>query len=158
MIIHCSKDFVKRYKIRTSVPNVKNQPSRRIDSWSGHIFKMGSTPFVLFMHDASLWSLIIPAKGITNAEKLLPLFLSRVQEVWQRHGSAFDPQNQSILFLTRKDRSLIGSMNDAIQHIKLLGQSQEITLKQIEDYLQSTPFSAISYDSPERRLKAVLGG
>jgi hypothetical protein len=81
-----------------------------------------------------------------------------VQEVWQRHGSAFDSQNQSILFLTRKDRSLIGSMNDAIQHIKLLGQSQEITLKQIEDYLQSTPFSAISYDSPEQKLKAVLGG
>ena len=157
MIIHCSKDFVKRYKVRTSIVDAKIQHSRRIDSWSGHIFKMGSTPFVLFMHDASLWSLIIPAKGITKPEKLLPLFLSRVQEVWQRHGSAFDPQNQSILFLTRKDRSLIGSMNDAIQHIKLLGQYQELTLKQIEDYLQSTPFSAIDYDSPERRLKDILG-
>lgn len=59
MIIHCSKDFVKRYKIRTSVVEAKGQQSRRIDSWSSHIFKMGSTPFVLFMHDASLWSLII---------------------------------------------------------------------------------------------------
>lgn len=59
MIIHCSKDFVQRYKVRTSVPNAKNQQSRRIDSWSCHIIKMGSTPFVLFMRDAALWSLII---------------------------------------------------------------------------------------------------
>ena len=158
MIIHGSKDFVQRYKIRTSAPDAKNQNSRHIDSWSGHIFKMGSTPYVLFMHDASLWSLIIPAKGITTPEKLLPLFLSRVQGLWHQHGSAFDPQNQSILFLTRKDRSLIGSMNEAIQHTKLLAQSHDLTLKQIENYLQSTPFSAIDYDSPERRLKAILGG
>lgn len=157
MIIHASQDFVRRYKIRTSVVGADSRQSRRIDSWSSHVFKMGSTPLVLFMHDASLWSLIIPATGITRSERLLPVFLTRVQEVWSLHGSTFDAQNQSILFLTRTDRSLIGSMNDAIQHIKLLSRSYDLTLKQIEEYLQSTPFSAIGYDSPERRLKAVLG-
>lgn len=163
MIIHASKDFVQRYKIRTSAVATHNQHSRRIDSWSGHVFKMGTTPFVCFMHDASLWPLIIPAKGITKMEKLLPLFLSRVKEVWQSHGSAFDPQNQAILFHTRKDRSLIGSMNEALQHIKLMAdieraEGNPIEWTKMEAYIQRTPFSAIEYDSPERRLKAILEG
>jgi hypothetical protein len=115
------------------------------------------------MHDASLWSLIIRAKGVTKLEKLLPLFLSRVQEVWQMHGSALDPQNQSILFLPRRDRSLIGSMNDAVRHIKMLAdiahfEGRLVDWKELETYLQSTPFRAIEYDSPDRRLKTILGG
>jgi hypothetical protein len=30
--------------------------------------------------------------------------------------------------------------------------------KELETYLQSTPFRAIEYDSPDRRLKTILGG
>ncbi|WP_461785238.1 DUF6933 domain-containing protein [Prosthecobacter sp.] len=163
MIIHCSKDFTKRYKCRMSLAASTVSPPSRIDSWSAHIFKRGPAPVVIFMHDASLWALIIPATGITRLEQLLPLFLSRVQEVWRRHGASFDPRNQSILFLPRKARSLIGSMNDAIQNIKLMADigravDHPVHWVKLEDSIQNTPFSAIDYDSPERRLKAILGG
>lgn len=132
-----------------------------MDSWSAHVFKLGRTPVVLFMHDASLWHVIIPAKGITKLENLLRIFLARVREVWGHHGAGFDNENQSVIFLPRGNRSLIGSMNEAIFQIRAfvetgfdLDDSQNLT--EVEDLLQRTPYSALGYGFPDRKLQELL--
>lgn len=161
MIIHASKDFTKRYKCRLStVGSDKPQPGK-MNSWSAHFFRVGPTPLVLFMHDASLWPILIEAKGITKLEDLLPLFLERVMELFRAHGHAFDNQNQSVVFLGRSNRSLIGSMNDVIQLMKLRAEEirsdgGKVDWLGFEAWIADTPFSAIGYQSPLGRLREIL--
>lgn len=132
-----------------------------MDSWSAHVFKLGRSPIVLCMHDASLWHLIIPVKGITTLEKWMPIFLSRVKEVWSHHGATFDDLNQSVVFLPRVDRSLIGSMNDAIYQVRVFTQmgfdlEDPSNLVEVENKLQSTPYSALGPGFPDLKLKDLL--
>ena len=134
---------------------------KTLDSWSGHVFKLGRSPMVLFMHDASLWHILIPAKGITTLEKLLPLFLARVRQVWSDHGVEFDDKNLSLGFLPRSDRSLIGSMNDAIHQIRCYAEmglkiDDPTGLAEIEDRLHKTPYSSLGYGFPDRKLNELL--
>ena len=113
------------------------------------------------MHDASLWPILIDVKGVTKLEDLLPLFLKRVMDLFRAHEHVFDEKNQSLIFLPRSNRSLIGSMNDAIktlkfhvQHIKSGGKM--ISLMGLEAYVVKTPFSAIDYQSPLDRLRELM--
>lgn len=160
MIISVSKDFERRFKCRMSRVSVPVNQREIIDSWSAHVFRLGRTPHVLFMHDASLWHLIISAKRITSLDKLLPLFFTRIREVWNLHSVAFDDLNQSVLFMPRANRTLIGSMNESIRQIKSLTETasdqDSLSIQEIEDYMQQTPYSALEHIFPDRSLKKLL--
>lgn len=161
MIIYCSKYFARRYKCRLSTVAGESQQPGKMTSWSAHFFRIGSTPLVLFMHDASLWPILIDVKGVTKIEDLLPLFLKRVMDLFRAHEHVFDEKNQSLIFLPRSNRSLIGSMNDAIKTLKFHAQHiksgcKMISLMGLEAYVVKTPFSAIDYQSPLDRLRELM--
>ena len=161
MIIHSSKDFVKRYKCRLSTLAGNTPQPGKMTSWSAHFFRVGPTPLVLFMHDASLWPILIEVKGVTKLEVLLPLFLERVMDLFRAHEHVFDNQNQSVIFMSRSNRSLIGSMNDAIQLIRIhveeiRGEGGEVSWLGLDSCIMDTPFSAIGYQSPLDRLRDLL--
>jgi hypothetical protein len=161
MIIHCSKDFTKRYKCRLSAFEGGAAQSGKMTSWSAHFFRIHSTPLVLLMHDASLWPILIEVKGVTKLEDLLPLFLERVMDLFRAHEHVFDEKNQAIIFLPRSNRSLIGSMNDAIKTLEFHSQDirsrgEVVNWLGFEAYITKTPFSAIDYQSPLQRLRELL--
>ena len=114
LIIHASRDFAKRYKCEMSLPGEKVAQTGRPDSWSAHFIRIGRKPLALMMHDATLWTIIIPATGVTTLPKFLGIFLDRVAGIWASYGATFDPANQQVLFFPRSNRSAIGSMNDAV--------------------------------------------
>ncbi len=162
MVIHASQDFIRRFKCPVTKLGGSVQQGRKIDAWSGHVFRERTSPYVIFMHDASLWTLIIPAKGVTKLQVLLPLFLGRVEQVWKQHGTEFDSLNQSIIFLHRTDRPLIGSMTDAVKHCKLLSEMdrEEGKVPDMVPYeadLQRTPYSIFDYKAPYQMLKSIFG-
>jgi hypothetical protein len=163
MIIFVSNDFAKRYQCPITQVAAPVQQARRADSWSVHVFKDRSTSYVLFMHDATLWPVIFPVKAAPKLARLLPLFLERVQKVWREHGAEFDSQNQSILFLKRTDRVLIGSMTEAVKHVQWIAELDRYENKPAdwdayEVTLQELIYGAFKYESPQRMLKALLGG
>ena len=162
-IIHASQAFTKRYRPELSLPGEKVPQLGRLDAWSAHLVRIGRKPVVLFMNDASLWSIIIPATGLTTLEKLLPVLLQRISEVWSAHGAAFDVANQGIVFLSRSNRSLIGSMNDAVSQIRFVDETcrmenREMDWVEMETYLNRMPYGAMKYDRPCDRLAALLAG
>ena len=113
------------------------------------------------MHDASLWPILFEVKGVTKLEDLLPLFLERVMDLFRAHEHVFDAKNQSLIFLPRSNRSLIGSMNDAINTLKFHAQDFQSMGKTniwlgLEAFIVKTPFSAIDYQSPLDRLRELL--
>lgn len=162
MILHLSNQLAKRLKCRFSFEGMPVLQAGRLDAWSGHCFRVGRTEHVMMMNDASLYTILLPAKGLTSIDFFLKAFLPRVSEVWQRHGSDFDPNNQEVVVLKRANRSLIGSMNDAIKAVQFYDAYDRedhpgYRPMDIGKRLNMVPYKAIGYNSPERLLPSLLG-
>lgn len=161
IIIHASRDFAKRYRCQLSLPGEKVEQAGRLDAWSAHYVRIGRKPVAMMMNDASLWSIIIPATGVTTMAQFLPIFLERVAEAWATHDAEFDPSNQNVVFFSRSNRSLIGSMNDAVSQMHFSErmareEGRPMDWNEMEDYLNQMPYGAMKYDRPKERLARLL--
>jgi hypothetical protein len=161
MIIHASKDFSKRFKCEVSGEGHTVLQTGRLDAWSGHVFRIGRISFVLLMNDATLYAIIIPAKGLTTLPALLKVLLAHISDLWARHGATFDPENQTVIVLPRTNRSLIGSMNEAVKCLRFFHDVPEFAgppfdLSRIEARLNDTFYKAINQERPGRLLPKLL--
>jgi hypothetical protein len=161
VIIHASKDFEKHFKCEVSMKgHVVLQPGR-LDAWSGHFFKIGRRSYVMFMNDAALYAIIIPAKGLQSLSSLLKAFIPLVASLWESHGASFDRENQSVIVLPRTNRALIGSMTDAIRifrhiHEDNLNSGTETDIQKVETCLNGIPYKALKYEQPSKLLGRLL--
>ena len=162
MIIHASKAFEKRFKCEVSGEGHVVLQTGRLDAWSGHFFRIGRISYILLMNDATLYALIIPAKGLTTFPALLKVLLPLVSDLWKKHGGSFDPVNQSVIVLPRTNRSLIGSMNDAMNALRFHCKVAEFAdtpfdLSHVERRMNENPYRSLNYDHPNRLLPKMLG-
>ena len=153
LVVHASRAFVKRYRCEMSLVDRPVIQGGLIHSWSGHFIRIGHTPLVLLMNDATLWSIIIPVKGVTTFSAFLPIFLERVEEIWNAYGSSFDPGNQVVGIFRRTNRSLIGSMNEAVRLLRFdveeaRAEGVEPDWGGFESSLNQTPFMAMNPSFP----------
>ena len=163
MILHLSKQLSDRLKCPISMKGVPIIQAGRLDAWSGHCFRIGRIEHVILMNDASLYTILIPAKGLTSLEAFLKAFLPRVADAWQQFGAEFDSQNQEFVVLKRANRSLIGSMNDAIQaakfhHYYAQQKHEGYGDMDIETRLNMVLYKALAYETPSRLLQKLLTG
>jgi hypothetical protein len=162
MILHLSKQLADRLKCSVSLQGMPVVQAGRLDAWSGHCFRIGRVEHVMMMNDASLFTILMPARGLTSIDSFLKAFLPRVAEVWHRFDSEFDAQNQQVIVLKRTNRSLIGSMNDAIQSAKFhyeynRNKTYSFGPTDIEKRLNMVPYKALKYTAPFELLPKLLG-
>jgi hypothetical protein len=160
MILHLSNALIKRLKCPVSFEGSPVIQAGRLDAWSGHTFRLGRIEHIILMNDASLYTVVFPARGITSLTTLLNAFLPRVASIWRHNGGKFDLLNQEIIVLKRVNRSLIATMNEAIRiaqgfHEFAIGEQYNVTLEQ---HLNEVPYGSLNYDSPDRLLPKLLAG
>jgi hypothetical protein len=114
------------------------------------------------MNDATLYTLIFPVTGVKGFPELWMIMLGRIAEVWMKHGAEFDPNNQTVIVLPRTNRSLIGSMNDAVALVRFydgLAQAErvDLDLANMERRSNMTPYKALGFEHPDRLLARMLG-
>jgi hypothetical protein len=161
MILHLSKQLADRLKCRFSMEGLPVMQAGRLDAWSGHCFRIGRIEHVLMMNDACLFCILMPAKGLTSVESLLKAFLPKVAQAWQEHGGTFDALNQEVIILKRGNKSLIGSMNEAIKRIQLHAEYDReehpnYTPIDLEKRLNMIPHKVIGFQAPHRLLARLL--
>lgn len=161
MIIHASKEFAKRFKCKVSGTGHTVLQTGRPDAWSAHCFNIDRRSAVLFMNDATLYSVIFAPTGLKDFESVLAVFLAKVAAKWSLEGADFDAMNQSVIVLPRSNKSLMGSMNDAIRCLTIRYQhvfdhDQDPDWSDYEPGLNATPYKAIQYKSPEALLREML--
>ena len=115
------------------------------------------------MHDATLWTVIIPATGITTRPKFLGIFLDRVAGIWEAHDATFDPANQQVLFFPRGNRSLIGSMNEVVFQMRDADEDarhggEPFSWEEIEAHFNDMPYGAMKYARPKDMMAVLLKG
>ena len=155
MILHASAAFVKRFKCAVSAADPWHGQGRRIDEWSCHYVRLGTMPVVVAMHDATLFTLVIPVTGVKTFGDFWRLFLLRVAGTWAAYGAEFDPANQTVVVLPRTDRTRIGSMNDAIQRFRW-HRAHGDEPDGLEASANRMPYKAIDYSCPVDLLERML--
>ena len=161
MILRASAAFTKRFKCQLSHEGERLPQARRLDAWSCHFVRTGRKPLVVAMNDATLYTLIFPVTGVKGFPELWMRMLGRIAEVWMKHGAEFDPNNQTVIVLPRTDRSLIGSMNDAVGLIRFYDDRaragrEELDLADMERRSNMTPYKALGFEHPESLLARML--
>jgi hypothetical protein len=161
MILHLSKQLADRLKCSVNLQGMPVVQAGRLDAWSGHCFRIGRVEHVMMMNDASLYTILMPARGLTSIDSFLKVFIPRVAQVWHRFDAEFDAENQEVIVLKRTNRSLIGSMNDAIQSTKFHFEyfhevPHDFGPIDIEKRLNMVPYKAREYAAPFKLLPKLL--
>ena len=161
MILHLSKQLAYRLKCQFSTEGMAVIQAGRLDSWSGHCFRIGRVEDVIMMNAACLFSILMPAKGLTSIESFLDAFLPRVAKAWQEHGGNFDCLNQEVIILKRSNKSLIGSMTEAVKMIKFYAEfdreeNPHKTPLDREERLNNIPYKATGFENSHRLLTRLL--
>ena len=66
------------------------------------------------MNDASLHTLLIPVTGVTRYPAFAKLLLPAIEHTWRGIGERFDATEHPLMVVRRTNRSLMGSMNEAL--------------------------------------------
>jgi hypothetical protein len=160
MFIFTSRAFSTKFKCGKPTKGLSVLQGVRKDGWSAHLFKIGRAHASILMNDATLFSIIIPTKGIKDLDDLLQHFSARLEEFHLSLDLPFSAPDP-ILFLPRSNRSRIGSMNDAIQYMKHVHALRpegcsEVDWTDLEARINRIPFKAVDYQRPRDLMESML--
>ncbi len=164
MIFSCTKkvlDKIKKYKL---VETEKVEVS--LYNWYIDAIILERKTYFLFTNSLTLFSFFVYAgtkKEIQNIEqifstKLTNQILYEIGDSKQYLDVAF-PQNQLFRFTKTNSRSVLGSMNDIKEQIKIqLWHKGELklTYNLINSLITRSPMGALNYTTPRKKMKEVL--
>jgi hypothetical protein len=117
-----------------------------LTDWSAQLFVSDLSNNILFSNTKSLFSTVLSAKGITNADKFIERALSGIRELmgYYEHEAIFERMTStSVRFAKALNRSITGSMNDLIKHATYWLAVDELPLDEISIRLNKIPRSAL---------------
>ena len=160
VLLHVSAAFEKKFRCPVSFADERPEQTGGMDAWSCHFFRIGRREVVMAMHDASLFTLILPTAGMKGFDGFLMRLIERIAEEWTRYDLPFDPDNQTVMVVRRSDKSRIGSMNDAINlirfyHERARDNGTDLNLSDMERRSNETPYKTLGYNNPMEKLRSL---
>ena len=149
MILHLSQALAKRLKCSLSYQESKIAQPGRPDAWSADLFRVPRAgAHALVMHDASLWPIIIPLQECPTYHTFLKALLIHIELSYAFVGREFDGADVTVVATKRCNRSIIGSMNNAIYLVTsrvegAMTAGEEINWSDIQSDLSQTPFMSL---------------
>jgi predicted YcjX-like family ATPase len=116
MILRLSAKLAKKLR-ETPTQSLPLDPNPFAD-WSAHLFTAGRTQHILITNTASLYSVVMHGKGITDATVFLRQALNCIRETLQEEGQEFlferliAPYIDRVLISKALNRQVTGSMNE----------------------------------------------
>lgn len=160
MIFRFTKRLADKLKIKS--PQDCEYAVSPFEEWYGHLFTANRIQYILFTNAYSLYSSIIPAKGILTIRDFMDLTFSSLNEGLMNDGleMAMDkyitPKTEIINVCKTNNRGILGSMNDMIHHSKFFLIEYNLSLTEISKRLNETPFSYIKYKRPLSIIKQLM--
>lgn len=130
--------------------------------WSADLFTADRTQYVLITNTASLYSLVVYGKGVTNETRLFADTLAAMRDVMRTDGflTVFEDAIAPLLYpaalAKRGNRSVIGSMNDFIFQARLQLAREEVSPYDMSSFLNSTLMSYIDYRPPREEFLSMV--
>jgi hypothetical protein len=130
--------------------------------WHAHLFTVQRTHYILVTNTASLYSLVMPGRGITTGRQFAQALSDGLQDFLTGQGhhpnavmTLLSP-DMGATFAKITDRRVLGSMNDLIFQSKIrMGEGQQTPFT-ASYYLNETPMSYLQYRSPKAVFQELL--
>ncbi len=123
--------------------------------WNANLFTVQRTQYIILTNTASLYSMVMHGRGITNDRQFIREVLSVMKEFMTIDGNKaifekfIEPEVKNIFFSKIVDRRVSGSMNDLIFQAKMhLIEGHKSTLD-VSFFLNESPMSYLCYSRPK---------
>jgi hypothetical protein len=160
MIFRITKKLATKIKM-TSLPSLPVDPNYYAD-WTAHLFTVDRTQYILITNTASLYSMVMYGRGITNDSQFLheaTIYIRKflkadINEVMFYKFVA--PEMVRVSFAKTLNRSVTGSMNDLIFQAKVYMTDTDISPFDVSFKLNEVPMSYLGYEHPRRVFLGMM--
>ena len=131
--------------------------------WSARLFTVNRLQYMMLTNTASLYSVLMPGRGITEETPFLDRALESMRNYMQSDGLSLIfanfivPATQNISFHKPLSRSITGSMNELEAEAKLYLKNDDYSPFDTTELLNDMPLSANKYCMAREAFKR-LGG
>jgi hypothetical protein len=135
--------------------------------WSAGSFLVGRSQYILLSNTMSLYSTVLPGKGVTDEKTFVERALSSLREFMDADGQEgiyerlIVPVRGSVRFAKALNRSVTGSMNDMAKHAAFWLAAGDVSPIEIGSRLKGIPMSALKHEGsthgfPRDAFKAMV--
>lgn len=162
LTLRCTAKMLKKFSSKGDPKPLAS--SNALGDWFGNLFKIGRKEYFLFTNSRSLISIV------TSAHSQIPLseFVPHLYELLVGYGvteKRVDTELKTmspITLVKTNDRSVLGSMNDFIRHLRFKGEEVgsefDPTSPDIHHALWELPMGALDYNCPVDVALNILEG
>ena len=162
MVFRVSAKLGKKIRLgyEQSLPSAANP----LLDWSADLFTADRTKYIIVSNTASLYSVVMCGRGVTDESRFLQDSISQMREMLEADGFAtafrqvIGPSSGRIALAKRQNRSVIGSMNDLIFQARLRLVHDEISPYETSLFLNRTLMSYIDYRRPREAFQRMVDG
>jgi hypothetical protein len=152
MIFRITHKLAKKIKV---VPDPALPPHKNpLLDWTANLFMVSRWQCIILTNSINLYSVVMPGRGIPNKDAFIKYAPKAMRIVMASEGlvSIFDKKISrgidKISFCKTSDRSILGSMNDLVFHIKYGFLYRGLPLEQANQQINNMPMSMIGYKYP----------
>jgi hypothetical protein len=116
------------------------------------LFLVGRSQYILVTNTKSLYSTVLPGKGVTDGKTFVERALSGLRAFMDADGQEgvyerfVAPVTGSVQFAKALNRSVTGSMNDMTRHAAFWMAEGDVSPVEIGSRLKGIPMSALKHD------------
>jgi len=132
--------------------------------WTAHLFTAERVQYIIVTNTASLYSLVMYGRGITDDNKFIQRTLSFMREFMAYDGCEFFfrrlivPHTARISFSKATDRRVIGSMNELILEAKFYLIERQMSPFETSLQVNETLMSYLGYNNPKEAFRQLKFG
>ena len=159
MIIRLGNTLARKIK-KTDLPSLPAD-SNPLADWSARLFTADRVQYILISNTASLYSLVIYGKGVTDENALLNEMTDSMREVMEKDGFGLiyekqvAPQATRFRFAKALSRSVTGSMNEFVFEAKWHLIEDELSPYDVSFRLNGTLMSYLEYRRPREAFQSM---
>ena len=148
-------------RLRIAVPAVPPPVANRVADWCVHEFRDRGWRYLLFCHTATLYPLVIPARGVTDDDSLIKRSIEAMKTclLGTELEFAFErwivPELGAVQYAPIPDKAVLSSMNETIMRARYRLEGEAPA--ELSRWLAVAPLKALGYESPDRAFRSLRG-
>jgi len=132
--------------------------------WVGHLFTAQRTQYIILSNTASLYSIIMPGRGVSNEKKLVRQGMSNMEEFMVKDGFEFifrrqiAPYCRTIILSKVTDKKVLGSIVEMVREAQFWLIERDLSPFEAASKINTTIFSYLRYNHPKEVFAQLKPG
>lgn len=129
--------------------------------WTAHLFTAQRVQYIIITNTASLYSMILYGKGITDDGTFIKWAISYMRDFMSHddhdfiYESLIAPEVGQVYLSKTLNRAVTGSMNDLVRIAKIQLTEHDMSPFDVSFQLNKVPMSMLNYDNPREAFESL---